>query len=75
VDDFAKLLILFGIAVTLSGALLLGFSRLTGGGGTLPGTLTFQTDNLTCLIPLGASLLLSIVLTVILNLLLQWLRK
>lgn len=72
-DDFAKLLILFGIAITLTGGVLLLFSRL--GLNQLPGTLTFSTDNATCLIPIGASILLSIILTIILNVVLGALRK
>lgn len=73
-DDLAKLLILFGIAITLTGGVLLLFSRIPGLS-NFPGTLTFSTDNATCLIPIGVSILLSIILTIILNLVLGALRK
>jgi hypothetical protein len=73
-DDFAKLLILFGLSIALIGALLYAFGRVLGGG-QLPGTLVLDTGNLTCIVPIGASILLSILLTVVLNLILRALNK
>jgi hypothetical protein len=73
-DEMAKLLILFGISIALIGALLYVFGRVWGGG-PLPGTLVLDTGNLTCIVPIGASILLSILLTVVLNLILRALNK
>jgi hypothetical protein len=72
-DDLAKLLILFGISITLVGALLFAAARV--GLGRLPGDFVFQSGNLTCIVPIAASLILSIVLTVVLNLAVQLFRK
>ena len=73
-DDFAKLLILFGISIAVVGLLLYAFARVWGGG-QLPGTFVFDAGNLTCIVPLGASILLSIILTIILNLILRGWNK
>ena len=43
--------------------------------GRLPGDLRIERDNVTCLFPLATSLLLSLILTVVLNLLARLLRK
>jgi hypothetical protein len=69
-DDLAKLLIVLGLGIAATGALLFLVSRVTGIP-TFPGTFVFETGNLTCLVPIGASILLSIILTVILNLILR----
>lgn len=56
-----KLLIAAGVALILVG-ILVTFA------GRLPGDLSFRRGNLTIFLPLGASVVLSIVLTVLLNL-------
>lgn len=40
----------------------------------LPGDLGWQAGNLSCLIPLGTSLLLSVLLTLLINLILRFFR-
>lgn len=74
-DDFPKLLIVLGISLALVGVLWLGAVRIFGSGAQLPGNFVLQTENLTCLVPLGLSILLSIVLTVILNLVIRAMGK
>lgn len=66
-DDFPKLLIALGISITLVGVLWLVGGRFFGGA-PLPGTFVFQTDNMTCIVPILGSIILSIVLTIVLNL-------
>ena len=73
-DDFAKLLITLGIALALVGVIWLGASRWFGDG-QLPGTFVFQSNNLTCIVPILASIILSIVLTIVLNIVLRVLNK
>lgn len=71
----ARLFLILGIVfLAISGLLLLAY-RLGVTPGRLPGDIRIQGSNFTCLIGLGTSLLLSIVLTVLLNLLLRWLGK
>lgn len=64
--QFGKILIAFGLILTLVGVVLLGAERL--GLGRLPGDLVFKGDRTTVYFPLVTSLLISIVLTVLFNL-------
>lgn len=73
-DDLAKLLIAFGIAIALAGVLLYLFSRVFGEG-RLPGDFIFRSGNVTCLVPIATSIILSILLTIVLNLILRALNK
>ena len=73
-DDFAKLLILLGITITIVGVIWWGASRLFGGA-TLPGPFTFQIGGMTCFFPIIASIVASIILTIVLNLILRWLNR
>ena len=59
-----RLLILAGIAITLFGVMLVLFGRL-------PGTLVLRRGEFTLVLPLLASLVISAVLTLLLNLLLR----
>lgn len=70
-DDLAKLLILFGLGIAAMGGILWLVSRLPGVG-RLPGDFVFTTGNVTCMIPLATSILLSIILTVLLNLIFRF---
>ena len=69
-NHLAKALIGIGLALVLSGATLLLLQRL--GLGRLPGDLTWKGKSGTLHVPIATSLLLSLVLTLLLNL---WLRK
>lgn len=66
-DQLGRLLILAGLVVAALGVLLLLAGRLPFLG-RLPGDLTFSRDNLTVHIPIATSILLSLLLTLILNL-------
>ncbi|MBN1148164.1 MAG: DUF2905 domain-containing protein [Anaerolineales bacterium] len=71
----ARFLIVLGLTLTAIGGLLYLVARLGIPLGRLPGDIRFERQNFTCLIALGTSLLLSIVLTVLLNLLARLLNK
>ena len=43
--------------------------------GQLPGDIRIQTETFTCAFPLVSSILISLLLTVVLNVLLRWLNK
>jgi Protein of unknown function (DUF2905) len=68
--QLAKSLIVFGIALVLAGGVLLLAQRL--GLGRLPGDFSWKGKYGTLQLPLATSLLLSLVLTLLLNL---WLGK
>lgn len=57
-----------GLIILLLGGLLFLAGKLNLPLGRLPGDIRIQRGNLTCLIPLGTTILLSIVLTVVFNL-------
>jgi hypothetical protein len=67
VGDVARLLIVFGIVLAAVGVLLLLGARLPWFG-RLPGDFLFRRGGLTIYVPIVTSILLSIVLTLLLNL-------
>jgi hypothetical protein len=71
----AKIFLILGIVFIVVSGLLFLAARLGIVPFRLPGDIRIEGSNFTCLIGLGTSILLSIVLTVLLNLLLRWLGK
>lgn len=74
-EPIARLLMITGIILFMIGGLVFLLSRLGINLFQLPGDFRFQSNNLTCIIPLVSSILLSIVLTVILSLVIRFLNK
>ena len=72
--DFGKLPIVAGGLAIVAGLLLvlLGRGPLLG---RLPGDVTYRRGNLSCYVPIASSLLLSLLFTVLLNLLQRLLRR
>ena len=72
--DLGKFIILAGAALLVLGGLiwLMGKLPLLG---HLPGDIRIQRENMSCFFPLTTMLLVSIVLTVLLNIILRLLRK
>jgi hypothetical protein len=68
--SIGRTLLLIGIALAASGALLLLGERL--GLGKLPGDFVWKKKNFTVHFPLATSILISVVLTLVLNL---WFRR
>jgi len=66
---------LTGLALVVMGGLIWLLGRSGIPLGRLPGDLHFQTRQLTCFVPLASMLLISLVLTVVLNVILRWLGK
>ncbi len=64
-NDVGKVLIAFGLLIVLTGVVLVLVGRVPWLG-RLPGDIHFQRGNFTFYFPLGTSLLLSVVLTLIL---------
>ena len=67
--EIGRFVLLVGIVLVVIGGLLIAFPKIAGIFGRLPGDFRYETDQLTCLIPLGTSILLSVFLTFILSLL------
>jgi hypothetical protein len=61
-QDFGRLLLVFGVLLAVIGGGLMLFGRFH-----LPGDLTFRSGGVTVYVPIGTSIILSIVLTVVLS--------
>jgi hypothetical protein len=72
--NLGRWLVLGGLALVLAGGIvwLLGRSGLPLG--RLPGDLHFETSGLSCFVPLATSLLLSVLLTIVLNLIARFFK-
>jgi hypothetical protein len=72
---FGRLLIFLGLGLLVTGVIVYGLARLGVNLGRLPGDIRLQGENVTCLIPLASSILISIVLTVLLNIVIRFLNR
>ncbi len=61
--DVGRLLVVFGVLLAIIGGALMLFGRFH-----LPGDFTFRTGNVTVYIPLATGVIISIVGTIVLNL-------
>jgi hypothetical protein len=66
--NVGRWLVLAGLALAALGGLLWMFARIGLPLGRLPGDFHFQASGITCFVPLATTLLLSILLTLALNL-------
>ncbi len=64
-EDIGRMLLIFGLVVAAVGALLLLAGRL--GIGRLPGDLVWEGDDWAVYVPLGWMIVVSVVLTLLLN--------
>ena len=64
--DLGRILLVVGVVVAVAGGTMMLFGRLQ-----LPGDLTIRTGAVTIFLPIATSIILSIVLTVALNLFLR----
>jgi hypothetical protein len=71
----ARIFILLGIVLVVIGGLIYLAARLGIPLGRLPGDIRVERQNFTCVFALGTSILLSIVLTLLLNLIVRFLNK
>lgn len=67
-----KTLIVMGLLLAAVGTFLLFAGKLDLPFGKLPGDITYQKKNLTVFAPFGSMLLISIVITLILNIFSRW---
>lgn len=70
----ARWLVLAGLLLVALGGLLWLFGRVGLPLGRLPGDLRFERDGFTCFVPLASMLLLSLLLTLALNLIARLLK-
>ncbi len=76
VEDLGKLLILTGLFLVVLGALILILSKLGNiPVGKLPGDIVIKRDNFVFYFPLGTSILISLILTLVSFILFLVMRK
>ncbi len=73
-EDTGKLLLLFGLLLAIFGVMLTLIGKVPGLG-KLPGDIVIQRDNFSCFFPLATSILLSIALTILLNIIVRIVNK
>jgi hypothetical protein len=73
-ESVGRWLLIVGIGIALVGAVLWAAGRFFPNLGQLPGTIRIQGSGFTCLIPLLGSILLSVLLTIVLNLLAKFIK-
>jgi len=71
----ARFLVILGLVLLISGGLLYLAARINLPLGRLPGDIRIEQGNFTCIFPLVTSILLSVGLTLLLNLVFRWLGR
>jgi hypothetical protein len=74
-ENLARILVVLGLVLVVVGGLVYLAARLNLPLGRLPGDIRIQSGNITCFFPLATMILLSILLTVGLNLIIRLLNK
>jgi len=72
--SIARLLVIVGVILIAAGGLIFLAARIGLPLGRLPGDIRIERGSLTCVIALGTSILLSAILTLVLNLLARFLK-
>jgi hypothetical protein len=67
-EGIGRLIILAGLVLLAVGLLLMAVGKLPGIG-RLPGDFVWRSDNVTVYVPLATSLVISLILTIIINIL------
>lgn len=73
--SLAKTIILIGLLLVVIGGVIYLLARTGLPIGRLPGDFRVQTENFTCLFPLATMLILSVILTILLNVAARLLNK
>jgi hypothetical protein len=73
--SLARMLIILGLILVVVGGLIFLLVRVGLPLGRLPGDIRIQTRNLTCFFPLATMIILSVVLTIILNVIARFLNR
>lgn len=73
-DQLAKILVAGGLLLLLLGGLVFLAARIGLPIGQLPGDIRIQREGLTCFFPLATMILLSVILTVVVNLIARLFR-
>ena len=73
--EFGRLLMIIGIIITIAGAALWIAGRYLPWLGNLPGDIRYESDNVRVYFPLATMILISIIGTIILNILVRIFKR
>jgi hypothetical protein len=73
--DFARLLIIIGLVIAFAGGVLLAAARYFPWLGNMPGDLRYENGNIPIYMPLATMFLISVLTTIILNIVLHIFRR
>ena len=73
--EFGRLLMIIGIIITIAGATLWIAGRYLPWLGNLPGDIRYKSDNVRVYFPLATMILISIISTIILNILVRIFKR
>ena len=73
--EFGRMLVIIGLVIAFAGALILIAARFFPWLGNLPGDLNIETENARLYFPLATMLLVSILGTILLNVVLRIFRR
>ena len=74
-SDIGRLLIIFGIGLVVVGGIILLLGKVPGlPFGKLPGDFSWESGNTKVYFPLATMIVVSIILTIVVNLFLRWFR-
>lgn len=71
-QSMGKMLVLLALGLAIVGALFWVGGRM--GLGSLPGNFKLEGENWSCYVPIMASIVISLLLTVVLNVIIRWFR-
>jgi hypothetical protein len=74
-NDLGRLMMIAGAVLLAAGGLVLLLQRTGINLGRLPGDIRYQSGQFTCLVPIATSILLSVLLTIVLNLLARFFNR
>ena len=73
-DDLGKWVVVAGLALIFVGGLMWLLGRIPFFG-NLPGDIRLQTQNMSCFIPIASMIIVSVVATIILNIIIRIVNK
>lgn len=74
-QDMGKMLVLLGFILVIFGSLLFFAGKIPLGFlGKLPGDISYHKNNITVFAPITSMIVISIILTVVVNLISRWLK-
>ena len=74
-STIGRWLLIFGVIVAAAGGLLWLADRIGLPLGRLPGDIHVEREGFSCFVPLASSILISVLLTLAINLLARWLSR